>query len=77
MTTLTLKREAAGVYVTEDGEHAIIRTEDWEGPRGGKKLYRWEIATRILGDWCVDGLDWDLTLKAARGRLEMLLANPS
>jgi hypothetical protein len=64
-----MRRIAAGIYESLDGQHRIIRTE-WEGPRGGK-LHFWEHATpdRYAG-WVLDGYGGERTLAKARAQLE-------
>jgi hypothetical protein len=66
---MKLKRREAGFYVTQDGRRAIIRTEAWEGPRGGSYAL-WEHAELdAYNQWCVDGYGGYRTLRQAKAAL--------
>ena len=72
---IKLERREAGFYVTEDGEHAIIRTEGWEGPRGGSYC-RWELADKDrYHGFVLDGYGGFRTLKLAKAEREGRVAN--
>jgi hypothetical protein len=66
---IALRRIAAGVYETHDGQHRIVRTEGWEGPRGGEYVL-WEHAKPDpWSSWVIDALITETTLRAARAEL--------
>lgn len=43
MSTTRWIRERAGVYRTEDSAYWLLRTDAWQGPKGGAQV-RWELA---------------------------------
>jgi hypothetical protein len=69
-----LRRIRAGIYETPDGEHRIMRTDGWEGPKGGR-LFLWEHAQRdATGDtWTLDNQFFATTKREAQAELTALL----
>jgi hypothetical protein len=41
----------------EGRTYRIVKTDGWEGPRGGKK-YLWEAVEQVPSSWKRDWVDW-------------------
>jgi hypothetical protein len=68
-----LQRVKAGVYLHRSG-HYILRTEGWEGPKGGS-FTLWEVA-EWDGGFVVDAVGAARTLREVAGELDKKFPKP-
>lgn len=60
-----IRRVQAGLYELAGTDRLIVRTDEWEGPRGGSHSL-WEIAHRERGNIVIDSTMACRTLREAR-----------